>query len=153
MYINAVRKRSGLGITIPYSQGTMDENTRLRLEAEEAWAKRRTELFQKELLARTKILADKYGPMNAYKIIKGFMTEEQAAAEQSAKLAARKAEAGFEVQPPGGVVLPVSVTVPKTITPGTADGAAAGKTKISLTWILIGLAAILFGPKLLKQTR
>jgi len=144
MYINTVRKRSGLGDTFtPFE-------TR-KAEIEEA-KRRQEELFQKELLARTKILADKYGPMSAYKIIKGFMTEAQAAAEQAAKLAARKAEAGFEVQPPGGVVLPVSVTEPKTITPGTADGSAAGKTKLSLTWILIGLAAILFGPKLLKQT-
>jgi hypothetical protein len=48
----------------------------------------------------------------------------------------------------------VSVTETKMLAPGIVEAAAAaGKTKISLTWILIGLAAILFGPKLLKQTR
>jgi hypothetical protein len=142
MYISDVRKRSGLGETFP-------------MEAEIAENKRRQEeLAQKELLARTKMLTDKYGPMYAYKIIKGFMTEAQAAAEVAAKLSAMKTAAEAKIVStaiPGTELVPgSSITGPKTITPGTADGAAAGKTKISLTWILIGLAAILFGPKLIK---
>jgi hypothetical protein len=60
MYINTIRKRSGLGDTFTRLE-TREEQ--MAMEIEEA-IRRQEELAQKELLARTKMLTDKYGPIH-----------------------------------------------------------------------------------------
>jgi hypothetical protein len=147
MYIYTAR-RKGLGIvSIPER---IEEQIKT---AQEEVQKREEELKKQLILDRTKTLTEKYGPMIAYRIVKGLLTEAQADAEVAVKLAAWKAAAENKlVSTPASVELvPVTnVTEAKTLTPGTEEAAAASGSKNYLPWILIGLAAILFGPKLIK---